>query len=235
MAQHTVLIVDDDSHIREVLRYALEKEGITVMEADNGLQGLEKARGLRPDIIVLDVMMPEMNGLDMCRELRKTHSMPILFLSSRDTELDRILGLELGGDDYVVKPFSPRELMARIKAMLRRMNTLLQDDVQALSKNGRLIQYQELSLDLDTYRACWHDADVPLTATEFNLLYTLMQTPLKVFTRDELINADIFKDLITDRTIDSHIRRLRRKFAEVGCNHLIETVHGFGYKLGNCQ
>lgn len=231
MAEHTVLVVDDDSHIREVIRYALEKEGLSVMEAENGVLALGKARQFCPDLIVLDVTMPEMNGLDMCREFRKTHDTPILFLSSRDSELDRILGLELGGDDYVIKPFSPRELVARVKAMLRRQNLLNKTENKVFQ---RLI-HNALQLDLEKYCAYWNEIMIPLTATEFSLLHTFMLVPSKVFTRDELINADIFKDIVTDRTIDSHIRRLRNKFNATNCPNVIETVHGFGYKLGACQ
>lgn len=231
LAQQTVLIVDDDSHIREVLRYALEKEGIAVIEAKNGQSGLKKALGEVPNLIVLDVMMPELSGLELCRELRKTKNIPILFLSSRDSELDRILGLELGGDDYVVKPFSPRELMARVKAMLRRAS--MQDQINQSTPQSLICA--QLALNLNNYNAYWQATEITLTATEFNLLHTLMRSPNKVFTRNELIDGDVFKDIITDRTIDSHIRRLRQKFSAVGCQSLIETVHGFGYKLGTCQ
>lgn len=231
MSKHTILIVDDDPHIREVLQYALEKEGLAVIEADNGRIGLEKAQTLQPDMIVLDVMMPEMNGLDVCRELRRTQSTPILFLSSKDSELDKILGLELGGDDYVIKPFSPRELIARIKVMLRRLNTPMSNQTPGLS----LLKHQDLTLDLNTFQVRWREIDMSLTTTEFNLVQTFIKAPNTVFTRDHLIEADIFKDIITDRTIDSHIRRVRQKFNAVGCANSIETVHGFGYKLGSCQ
>ncbi len=231
MSKHTVLIVDDDPHIREVLRYALEKEDIAVIEAENGRMGLEKTQQRQPDMIILDVMMPEMNGLDMCRELRKSSNTPILFLSSKDSELDRILGLELGGDDYVIKPFSPRELMARIKVMLRRLNNTPMQSAPISTS----LKHNNLMLDPGTFRVCWQERDVSLTATEFNLLHTFIQSPSRVFTRDNLIEADIFKDIITDRTIDSHIRRLRQKLNAVGCANIIETVHGFGYRLGSCQ
>lgn len=231
MAQQTVLIVDDDPHIREVLRYALEKEGIAVIEAGDGESGLHKALSQAPSMIVLDVMMPELSGLELCRELRKTKNIPILFLSSRDSELDRILGLELGGDDYVIKPFSPRELMARVKAMLRRVSLPAQAD----QSSPESLVCAQLTLNLKNYNAFWQETVITLTATEFNLLHTLMLSPHKVFTRNDLLDGGIFKDIITDRTIDSHIRRLRQKFSAVGCQSLIETVHGFGYKLGSCQ
>jgi len=143
MPQYTVLVVDDDPHIRDVLRFALEKEGISVFEAENGREGIEKALQVKPHVIIMDVMMPELNGLDACQELRRSRNIPILFLSSRDSELDRVLGLELGGDDYVVKPFSPRELMARIKVMLRRLDTSLPLQLEA----SHLLSHQGLTLD----------------------------------------------------------------------------------------
>lgn len=230
MASYTVLIVDDDPHIREVLRYALEKEGLTVIEAENGSMGLEKHTRQHPDIVILDIMMPEMNGLDTCREIRRNHNTPILFLSSRDSELDRIIGLEIGGDDYVVKPFSPRELVARVKVMLRRL-----DQTAQKNEKDNLLAQGALSLNPNSFQVTWNGDALALTATEFNLLQIFMQTPNKVFTRDNLIDADIFRDIVTDRTIDSHIRRLRQKLSNAGCEDAIETVHGFGYKLGSCQ
>ena len=228
MSQYTVLVVDDDPHIREVLRFALEKEGILVVEAENGQEGIEKALQINPHVIIMDVMMPEMNGLDACQELRRSRNIPILFLSSRDSELDRVLGLELGGDDYVVKPFSPRELMARIKVMLRRLE---QPSGIKLEASG-LLNYRGLTVDPANFKVCWQSTEIALTVTEFNLLETFMRSPSRVFTRDRLIEADIFKDIVTERTIDSHIRRLRKKLASVGCADAIETVHGFGYRLG---
>lgn len=228
MNPSTILVVDDDPHIREVLRYALEKEGLRVVEADNGLMALEKARQILPDVIILDIVMPEMNGLDVCRELRKTDRTPILFLSSKESELDRILGLELGGDDYVTKPFSPRELLARVNVMLRRLTM----NTPPLTVAEHVLKRGGIELDLQTYQVSWQEKPVALTATEFNLLHTLMLYPNKVYTRDELILGDIFKDIVSDRTIDSHIRRLRQKFASVGCQNVVETAHGFGYKLG---
>ncbi len=228
--QQTVLVVDDDAHIREVVRYAIEKEGIAVLEAENGQIGLDMARRYLPSMLVLDVMMPELNGLDLCRELRKTHAIPILFLSSRDSEVDKIIGLELGGDDYVVKPFSPRELVARIKVMLRRLLPQIETESTAT-----LLTRNRLTLDLSNYRASWHEHSIALTATEFNLLHTFMRTPQKVYTRNELMDADIFRDIVTDRTIDSHIRRLRLKFANAACPNVVETIHGFGYQFGPCQ
>jgi two-component system OmpR family response regulator len=225
-----ILIVDDDSHIREVLRYSLEKEKLQVIEAENGLQGLELCKKHQPDVIILDILMPQMNGLDMCQEVRKTSHTPILFLSSRDDEIDRILGLELGGDDYMVKPFSPRELVARIKVMLRRLD-YTSEPVQTSAE----IQYADISINPINYQVLWKNTPVVLTATEFNLLEIFLRHPEKVYTRDALIQTTVFKDVISDRTVDSHIRRLRNKFQKLGGSDVIETVHGFGYKLGPCR
>lgn len=229
MPPPTILIVDDDPHIREVLCFALQREGMATLEAANGEEGLRQAAQHRPDLIILDIMMPEMDGLSMCRTFRQTAETPILFLSSRDEELDRILGLEMGGDDYVSKPFSPRELVARVKVILKRFRPAVQPpETQTVLRHGRL------SLNLQTYQVSWEQTAITLTATEFQLLSTFLHYPEKVYTRSELIEADVFKDVVTDRTIDSHIRRLRKKLAEAGCTGGVETVHGFGYKLGSC-
>lgn len=235
MTQPSILVVDDDAHIREVIRYALEKEGWTVYEAENGLEGLNRAGVFHPDVIVLDILMPELNGLEVCRELRKTSLTPILFLSSKDTEVDRILGLELGGDDYVVKPFSPRELTARIHVMLRRRYPPPGNSPREDEASAAILTHHGIALNPATYQASWQGSPVTLTATEFNLLHAFLKGPERVHTRDALHQADVFKDIVTDRTIDSHIRRLRQKFAAMGCLTLIETVHGFGYKLGPCR
>lgn len=227
MASQSILIIDDDPHILELLRYALETEGLTVIEAKNGREGLLQAQQHRPNVIILDVMMPEMGGLEMCRELRKDSQIPILFLSSRDSELDKILGLEMGGDDYVAKPFSPRELVARIKAMLRRQTT--QTTAAAILKQGHV------SLHPESFQVFCQNNPIVLTTTEYNLLHTFIASPQRVFSRDALVQAEIFKDVVSDRTIDSHIRRLRLKFTNAGCPNVIETAHGFGYKLGTCE
>lgn len=238
MPPQDILLIDDDPHIRDVLRYALEQEGLTVHEAENGRLGLELAHTLQPTIIILDILMPEMNGLDVCRELRRTSRVPILFLSSKDSELDKILGLELGGDDYMSKPFSPRELVARVKVMLRRLNTASQSQSNPSTSQPGIsssLKRGNLTVNLEDYTVDYGDASVVLTATEFNLLELFLRTPQKVYSRDELCQADFFKDVVSERTIDSHIRRLRQKFADLGPDTLIETVHGFGYKMGSCE
>jgi two-component system, OmpR family, response regulator len=221
-----ILVVDDDPHLREVVTFALRSAGLPVEEAADGRAALERVRRAPPALLVLDVMMPELDGLAVCREVRREHPLlPIVFLSSRDDELDRILGLELGGDDYVTKPFSPRELVARVRAVLRR------SQASAASEPGRgVLQRGPLRLDLDTWRAFWGERELVLTVTELNLLAALVRAPGRAFTRDELM-ARVYDDaVVSDRTIDSHVRRVRQKLAAVGAD-VIETVHGLGYRL----
>jgi len=225
-----ILLVDDDPHIRDMVGFALRRENFAVSEAENGVEALERAASERPDLIVLDIMMPEMDGTEVCRRLRRDTRVPIIFLSSRDDEIDRILGLELGGDDYVGKPFSPRELVSRVKAILRRIATPVSTGAtQAEIRHGRL------RIDPMGFGAFWDDTQVVLTVTEFGLLQTLAQHPNKVFSRDNLMDG-AYSDgrFVSDRTVDSHIRRLRAKLLAAG-GDTIETVHGMGYRLGPCR
>ncbi len=223
-----VLIVDDDPHIREVLVFAFAKAGIETTQAEDGEAALALIAQGAPDLVVLDINMPRMDGLEVCRRLRAGSDLPILFLSSRDDELDRVLGIELGADDYVVKPFSPREVVARVQAILRRAGRDAAPAAEPLGRGG-------LALDLDGWTASWQGSEVALTVTEFTLLRTLAAAPTRFFTRDELIDRLHGPGFaITDRTIDSHVRNMRRKFAEAGCDSLVETRAGVGYRLGPC-
>ncbi len=223
-----VLIVDDDPHIREVLVFAFAKAGIETAQAEDGEAALATIAQGTPDLVVLDINMPRMDGLEVCRRLRAQGDLPILFLSSRDDELDRVLGIELGADDYVVKPFSPREVVARAQAILRRSARDAAPVAEPMGRGG-------LSLDLDGWAARWQGEDVALTVTEFTLLRILAAAPTRFFSRDELIDRLHGPGFaITDRTIDSHVRNLRRKFAEAGCDSLVETRAGVGYRLGPC-
>lgn len=226
-----VLIVDDDPHIRQVLAFAFAKAGMEVSEAEDGEAALASTARSRPDLVVLDINMPRMDGLEVCRRLRAEGDLPILFLSSRDEEIDRVLGIELGADDYVVKPFSPRELVARANAILRRSAPR-----NAEPTPGKQIVHGALSLDSDGWIASWHGAEVPLTVSEFTLLRALAAAPGRILSRDTLIDQLHGPGFaITDRTIDSHIRNLRRKFAEAGGSDVIETRAGVGYRLGACK
>ena len=229
----TILVVDDDPHIREVITYALEQAGMTPVEAINGQKALDIVDRENPALIILDINMPEVDGFQFCKELRKTSETPILFLSSRDEEIDRVVGLEIGGDDYVSKPFSPRELIARVNAILKRVQaaqTPLHKDSPQVLEHGLLI------LEPEKHRITWNENAVELTAREFAILQTFLACPEIVFDRDRIIeHACETNSFISDRTVDSHIRHIRSKFSELGCDSVIETVHGVGYKLGPCR
>ncbi len=225
-----ILIVDDDPHIREVIRFALVKAGFETEQAVNGAEALARCRQENPpDLMVLDILMPELDGTEVCRRLRATSSLPVVFLSSRDEEVDRIVGLELGGDDYLTKPFSPRELVARVRAVLRRA---VPPDPNGAAAAESVLRRGKLRLDLERFEASFENRPVVLTVTEFGLLRTLMGRKGKVYTREELMDG-AYRDhnIVTARTINSHVKRLRRKLAAVGAQP-IETVHGFGYRLG---
>jgi two-component system OmpR family response regulator len=223
-AMALILVADDDAHIREVVRFALEKAGHGVLEAADGAAALGVAAAQPIDAVVLDIIMPELDGIEVCRKLREHSRVPILFLSSRDDELDRILGLELGADDYVTKPFSPRELAARVKALLRRAAAPPEAESAPLRRG-------DLRLDLQRFKCFWREVEIILTVTEFALLRSLMGHAEKVYSRAELVDrAYGLGHAITDRTVDSHVRRIRRKLAAAGADP-IETVYGVGYRL----
>ncbi|MFA5121537.1 response regulator transcription factor [Zavarzinia sp.] len=223
-----ILIVDDDPHIRELLAFALAKAGYDCREAGDGEAALAAVAASAPDLVVLDINMPRLNGLDVCRRLRAQGELPVLFLSSRDDEVDRIVGIELGADDYVVKPFSPREVVARVGAILKRARPRA-EDAPVPVQTGRL------RLDREGWAALVDGRDAGLTATEFQLLAVLAAAPAKVFTRDEIIDRLHGPGFaVTDRTIDSHIRHIRRKCATLGLDDAIETRAGIGYRLGPC-
>ncbi|WP_426031448.1 response regulator transcription factor [Caulobacter sp. DWP3-1-3b2] len=228
--QRTILIVDDDPHIRQLLVFALAKVGLQTREAADGEAALASVAERAPDLVVLDINMPRLDGLEVCRRLRAQGELPILFLSSRDDEIDRVLGIELGADDYVVKPFSPREVVARVQAILRRTGA----KAAATGLDG-VITRGRLALDPEAWSARWAGAELSLTVTEFTILKTLAATPTKVFSRDAIIDRLRGPGFaVTDRTIDSHVRNLRAKFAGVGGHDLIETRAGIGYRLGAC-
>jgi len=227
----TVLVVDDDPHIRQLLVFALEKAGLIARQAADGEDALAKLVAAQPDLVVLDINMPKMDGLEVCRRLRAQGDLPILFLSSRDDEIDRVLGIELGGDDYVVKPFSPREVVARVTAILRRARPAPRP-----AETPSRLAHGRLSLDVESWTANWDDRPAELTVTEFQILRTLLAAPQKVFTRDAIIDRLHGPGFaVTDRTIDSHIRNLRAKFAKLGGGDVVETRAGVGYRLGSCR
>jgi two-component system OmpR family response regulator len=227
---YSILVVDDDPHIRDVVRFAFEKTGMVISTAQDGKEALRQFDSKVHELVVLDIGMPEMDGLEVCRQIRKTSDTPILFLSARDEEIDRILGLEIGGDDYVTKPFSPRELVARVNAILRRARNA------PVTATAKTLRHGALAIDPDARTAVFTDTAVPLTALEFAILRTLLARPGFVFTRELILDAAYAGNIhVADRTIDSHVRNIRAKMADAGCESVIETVHGVGFKLGRCE
>lgn len=230
MAGQTILIVDDDAHIRDVVRFALQKSGFRTIEGKNGSQALELVEKHSPDLLLLDILMPELDGTEVCRILRGSCSLPIIFLSSQDDEIDRVVGLELGADDYIAKPFSPRELVARVKAVLRRTDQKIPD-----TSSSEELVCGKIRLNRGQFQIYYNDIQVELTATEFGLMEVLIASPNQVYNREQLMNLGYKTEhIVTDRTIDSHIRKIRHKFRKVGCEP-IDTVRGIGYRLGTCS
>ncbi len=219
-----ILVVDDDPRLRELVSITLERAGYQTVTARDGQMALTHAMREAPDLVVLDVGLPEIDGLEVCRRLRARSDVPILFLTARDDEIDRILGLELGADDYVTKPFSPRELVARIKAILKR------------SKPGAaelLLRHGPVEMDVSAHSVRVDGNALALTATELSILRRLMQTPAAIVSRPQLVDAIYGAGSpVSDRTLDSHLRNLRRKLGDQGWAGAIETVHGIGLRMG---
>ena len=225
-----VLLVEDEPAIADTLVYALETECFTVTHALTGADALAAAAREPHDFAILDIGLPDMTGLDVCRKLRETSSIPVLFLTARDGEVDRILGLELGGDDYVTKPFSPREIVARVRAILRRGNHQPSPAIsRPTTSNGTGLHHESSSM-----RIHFDGTSLDLTAHEYKLLLVLMERPGRVFTRDQLLDH-AWQDpgAVTDRTVDAHIKSIRAKLrsAKAGAENLIETRRGLGYCL----
>ena len=220
----SILVADDDAHVREVARFALARAGFTIELAGDGLSALERLRSPGIDLVVLDILMPELDGLAVCRRL--AGKVPLIFLSSRGDEVDRVLGLELGADDYLAKPFSPRELVARVTAVLRRAST------SEVLEPKPVLALGAVAIDRDRHEVRVADAPLPVTATELRLLSTLASHRGRVLSRGQLI-ATVYGDdhHISERTIDTHVRNLRAKLAAAGAD-VIETVHGVGYRCG---
>ena len=225
----TVLIVEDDPHTVEVVRLYLRRDDHIVLTASDGISGLRLFKEARPDLVVLDLMLPGLDGLEVCRQLRTESDVPIVMLTARVEEEDRIAGLELGADDYVTKPFSPRELAARIRAVLRRTT---QD---ASERGPSTLSYGEISLDTQQRAVSLAGKPLKLTPTEFRLLTLLVREPGKTFTRDQIIDRVFGYDFEGfDRTVDSHVYSLRRKLnAASKDRRYIHTVYGVGYRLGD--
>ncbi len=223
----TVLLVDDDPKIRELLRLYIEREGHRTLVAADGEMAVASALRARPDLVVLDVMLPGLDGFEVCRRIRDASDVPILLLTARSGDSDKVVGLDLGADDYVVKPFSPRELMARVRALLRRRRTERAEDEPILVADGLEVDPNAVEVRLD-------GDSLDLTPFEFRLLVALMRRPGRVFSRDDLIDAIHGDDDpgIIDRTIDVHLGRLRRKLGDDAADpRFIATVRTVGYKF----
>jgi len=220
-----VLVVDDEPRIAEIARDYLERAGFTVTTAGNGADALAIARTKRPDLIVLDLGLPKMDGLDVTRSLRKQSNVPIIMLTARVDESDKLIGLELGADDYITKPFSPKELVARVRAVFRR--------IDAAPERGDVVRVGEVTLDKRRMQASVGPRAIDLTATEFELLATLARQPGRVFTRAQLLDAIRGVEVDSfDRAIDAHVKNVRRKLeADPKHPRYLLTVHGVGYKF----
>jgi two-component system response regulator VicR len=225
----TILVVDDEPAIVDVLTYNLEKAHYRVVIARDGEEALKQVRHGRPDLIILDLMLPGMDGLEVCREIRREGDLPIIMLTARDEEIDRVVGLELGADDYVVKPFSVRELMARVKTVLRRVSTNLDTSKSILSVNL-------LTLDPERHEVHWDGNLLSLSALEFEMLHTFMRHTGQVLSREQLLNMVWGYDYTGDmRVVDTAVKRLRSKMRTMdpGSADLLLTVRGVGYKLSD--
>lgn len=221
-----ILIVEDDANTAKLIRTYLEREGFATVIAHDGRQALELAARQQPLFVVLDLMLPEIDGWEVCRRLRATSNVPILMLTARQEEIDRIMGLSLGADDYVVKPFSPRELVARVKAILRRARPGNGSDAEVLRAAG-------LVLDPAKHKVTLDDRPLTLTSAEYKLLQALMAAPGRVFSRDELLERFYrHGESVVDRVIDVHVGKLRQKIEPDPANpRYILTVRGYGYKF----
>lgn len=227
-----ILVVDDEERIRRLLKMYLEREEYIIEEAEDGNEALEKALNQEYDIILLDLMMPGKDGLEVCREIREKKATPIIMLTAKGEEVNRVQGFEVGTDDYIVKPFSPREVVLRVKALLRRSSA--SSYVQAEPSAKDVIVFQHLTIDNDAHRVLADGKEVTLTPKEYELLYFLAKTPDKVFDREQLLKEvwhyEFFGDL---RTVDTHVKRLREKLNKVSeqAARMIVTVWGVGYKF----
>lgn len=226
MSTVKILVADDDRVVHESLGIYLKSEGYETVDVYDGkaaIEALESESSVA--LCVLDIMMPEMSGLDVCREIRKNSHIPVIMLTAKGEEIDRILGLELGADDYIVKPFSPREVVARIKAVLRRTNE------QQTADDG-CVNHQELSIDIKSYTVTLRGENIICTPKEIEILYMLASNPGQVFTREQLLNRVWGYDFAGEtRTVDTHIKRIRAKLDNTGLNWSIKTIYGVGYKF----
>lgn len=230
--QATILVVDDEERIRRLLKMYLEREGYEIEEAADGDAALQMALDHDYDLIILDLMLPGMDGEEVCEKLRESKATPVIMLTAKGEESNRVQGFEVGADDYIVKPFSPREVVLRVKALLRRASKTKFLETGTKTKN--VLVFPHLTIDHDAHRVKVDDQEVSLTPKEYDLLYYLAMNPDKVYTREQLLkdvwNYDFYGDL---RTVDTHVKRLREKLHKISekASSMIVTVWGIGYKI----
>ncbi len=225
MKEKKILIVDDDSNICELLRLYLEKDGFQTIVVNDGASAIETEASAKPDLILLDIMLPEMDGWQVCREIRKTSSVPIIMLTAKSETFDKVLGLELGADDYVSKPFDTKEVVARVKAVLRRTSPEEASKVKEVS-------FDKLRINLTNYELIVNGEAVDTPPKELELIYHLASNPNRVYTRDQLLDEVWGFDYYGDsRTVDVHVKRLREKLEGVSSDWMLKTVWGVGYKF----
>ncbi|MBM7581665.1 DNA-binding response OmpR family regulator [Caldicoprobacter guelmensis] len=223
-AQQRIMVVDDDPNICQLIRLYLEKEGYHVEQYLDGISSIEAFKNNPPNLVILDIMLPGMDGWEVCKEIRKISDIPIIMLTAKGETFDKVLGLELGADDYIVKPFDPKELVARVKAVLRRS--------RASGIREKVVSYPNLTIDIGNYTVEYHGKTMELPPKELELLYFLASHPNKVFTREQLLDRVWGYDFYGDtRTVDVHIKRLREKFDNPTDVWHIKTVWGVGYKF----
>ena len=219
-----VLVVEDDHGIRQIIKHNLVRESFTVLEAEDGVEGLAVAQDNNPDLVILDVEMPKMDGIDFCLRLREFSTIPVIFLSGKKDEQDRIQGFAAGGDDYVTKPFSKRELVMKVQAMMKRTQQAT-SSIVAENNNPEALSHHKIRMDLGRHRVFWEDQEISLTKNEFHILKVMLGDPSRVHPRDKLMDR-----VVEDRTIDSHVRGIRDKFKAFGVDP-IETRRGVGFIL----
>lgn len=225
-----IMVVDDETRMRDLIKMYLQKEGYQIIEASNGREALLKLENFSLDMVILDIMMPEMDGLTVCKEIRKKSDIPIIMVTAKGEEFDKVLGFELGADDYVVKPFGMRELVARVRALLRRAGEIAKKT--SASEEDEIIEYPGLRIKLVSRQVIVNDQELVLTPKEYDLLVYFAKHPGKVFTREQLLEFvwgyDFFGDL---RTVDTHVKKIREKLRSCGEAQYIGTVWGVGYKF----
>ena len=221
-----IMVVDDDPNIRELVRLYLEKEGFEVTCAERGDEAVKMFRASPPNLMLLDVMLPGMDGWQVCREVRKISNIPIIMLTAKDETFDKVLGLELGADDYIVKPFSPREVLARIKAVLRRFSEKTQDE------DSSIIRLPQLEISLENYQVKAAGKIIPCTPKEVEILHMLCSNVGQVFSREQILSRVWGYDYFGDtRTVDAHIKRIRQKLPQENVPWTLKTVYGVGYRF----